>query len=224
MNRTRSSTTRRVVSALNLTLAPTDKLQLFGNFSNFFTNTLINQLDVVDSVRFTQVTIQAGAGANYTLKRSTTVSHTLMAQLQYQQANDNQTNSITDGKVGFYNANLGYVYNFMPLRFTANLALNYTENTLPTLTTRSMGPVVGLTKGLYKNKARLMLNGTWLPMWAANQSAGSTTNIRAGLNYTLTGGHSLVGSVMWIQRKSGGTVPMASFTETRVNCGYQYNF
>ncbi|MFN6039080.1 MAG: hypothetical protein ACK452_11485, partial [Bacteroidota bacterium] len=105
LNSELSNQMKRLIGALNLTYAPSQKLNFSLNASNFNSSTTVRRLNGPDSLNYSQITNSAGISANYSLGNNTRRQN-LFLMTNLQQANDNNNKSNT-----FYNANLGYQLN-----------------------------------------------------------------------------------------------------------------
>jgi len=193
LDKSRASTTKRVVGALNATYAPSDRWNLGVNYSNFssYTNLRPRQdpfyQNAMDTLNFYQV--------------SQTMSGTLMRNLgdkekprsvtlsgSYQKANDRA--SYGNGQQSdFVTLNVAYNYSIVASNTTLSVAANAFANQVAGMRSNYFGPTLSVTKAMLEKTLR----GSWACSY--NQTSGNTDaspilNNRISLNYSPINGKS----------------------------------
>ena len=231
LHETKVSTMRRLVSALNITFAPSPRLNLSGSWSSFQTHThvrpgfeSINQLtpyDNLDTLNFTQISRNASLSGMYDLGGAEAKRQNLTINISWQQAAD-----ITDGVkeysgTRFYNVNAGYAINFLSQQTGIAVTLNSTLNDGAFINTRIMGPTASITKSLLKRRLRTTFSSSWNKTYSNGVNISSVTNARLNLAMTLRNKHNVHLSAVVADRTVTENKSVTEFTST---IGYNYSF
>jgi hypothetical protein len=208
---------KRLIGSLNITYAPTQKLNLSLNASNFNSSTTVRRISGPDSLQYSQVTNTAGINANYSIGNNTK-RHNLFLMTNIQQANDNNNKAST-----FYNANLGYQMNFTPQALGLTSSLTANRNASGPQQGGAAGLNVGLNKQLLSKKLRLNASIAYLINYLDNKTNGSSQIFRINSNYAPNKHHAISGDINVLIRNSSNPL-VASFKEYRASLIYTFIF
>ena len=226
LDKSKLTTTHRLISSANINYNPIEKLNLTASYSNFTTNSKIqskfNPLQQLDSLDYYQLTQSANAGVNYSFgnkERKKGVS----LNGAYQVAGDNLSNPGQGGKNSFYNVNFSYRYSIVPKNLTFNVGANYNENQMAGSSNSMIGPTASVTKALFKKKLRSTVGGSWNIGYAGSLNNSRVVNIRWMNSYTLKKKHTLNVSLVAVNRYAK-TTTSTTYTEFTGTVGYSYSF
>ncbi|UII26440.1 outer membrane beta-barrel family protein [Fulvivirga maritima] len=228
------STMRRVVGALNVGYAASEKLNLAVSYSNFQTYTNIrspfvdiNELtpyDNLDTLDYTQISQNASLNANYILQNERTKRQNLNLNLTFQDASDQQGGVDQNSGNQFYMANAAYSLSLVPQNLTVSASFNYNQNESMSISTTTMGPTLGVRKSLLDKQLRLGLSSSLNQSYTNGSIVNRVTNVRGSGSYSIKKKHSLNLSVVMVNRKSHTEGNASDFTEFTATLGYSYNF
>ncbi len=231
LNSQKQSQLQRVVSAVNLTYTPNEKLNLSGSYSSFqsFTN-IKNQFDrvnevgletaILDTLDFQQISQNATFNTNYTLKSTEHKKHNISFNASYQAANNSQEGATaTSGNSQFYNGSTSYTLAFPKKHLTFSSNFNATINTIGVDETVTLGPSLSASKGFLENSLRT----TAAVSYNSNQNNGVTdaqiTNLRINSAYALQKKHNFTLALL-AQFRTGAT----NVQDLTATFGYNYTF
>ena len=124
--------------------------------------------------------------------------------------------AVTDIGNTFFNTNLMYRVGFLPQKISVFASLNYSVFESEGVITKSVGPTLGLTKQLLKNKLKLGLNSTYLLTSGTNES--SLINVRVYTNYNVTKHHSFKIGLSMLNKQSNNS----KINQFQGNVAYAY--
>lgn len=224
------SDTRDVVSNIVLGFSPSDRLMFNLTYSNFSTYTHVQTLfdeveaqteyELMDTLRFTQISENANLSANWKMKDSDSQSHALMLNLGWQQASQSQSDVPENTNTTFISANSGYQWALKTADLSMGLNTNYSRNETQAQVNEIMGPVLSVRKSFFEKKLQSSLSGSWNGTYVDSNHTGSVVTARLGQSYTLKKKHrfALSGSYNYRQRQSGDK---QYYT---ISLRYSYNF
>ncbi|UII20016.1 outer membrane beta-barrel family protein [Fulvivirga ligni] len=228
------STMKRVVGAVNVGYAATEKLNLALTYSNFQTYTNIrsqfvdiNQLtpyDNLDTLDYTQISQNASLNANYILQNERTKRQNLNLNLTFQDASDEQGGVKQNSGNQFYMANAAYSLSLIPRNLTITASFNYNKNESVEIETTTLGPTIGVRKSLLDKKMRVGLAGSWNESYTNGSKVSRVANLRGTGNYSVKKKHNLNLTLAVVNRASNNEGTSADFTEFTATLGYSYNF
>lgn len=211
--------TIRIVGSAAVTYAPNEKWNFGVNYSNFTTNT--NQTLIregFDTLRFAQVTSAAGFNATRMFKGDK-FNQTVMVMGNYQEAVSNgDRNSQT------YLGMTSYNVTYNPIKLTGTLGISYNKALAAGSETDLVGPTLGVSKPLLKNKLNLGLAGSYLNTTINATDAGNITTGRLFATYKVGVHHSFNASYSLVNRNLGNAAPPVNSTENIGIIGYQFSF
>jgi hypothetical protein len=217
LNADKISQMTRGIYSVNVAYIANEKLNVTANYSNFSSSTRFSEVMFLDSLNYIQVTQNAGAGANYTTGTDD-LRHTIFAMANYQDVNDSQDKTST-----LYIINGGYQASFIPTDLALTASLNFTNNTIIGLVNNSVGPTVGITKGMFKRALRLNLTSTYLRSATDGTLNSKFANVRLGANYKYGTHHNVKLIFTYLNRQTFGAKE-STIDEIRAELSYGYTF
>jgi hypothetical protein len=222
-----ASRMNRFLGSLNICYLISKKLNVFSSYSNFTSNTKINntrispnQLGLIqnqDSLAYNQITNNANGGINYTAGTQN-VKHVFFANAAYQKANDNQGN----GSV-FHNLISGYQLSLLSKGLNINLSSSFNNSIIKNSFSKSLGPSLTISKQLFKKSVRSMLSISHLKTFNNGTISGANSMLRFS-NSLKKGKHHNISMDLSYMIKNAGTNISESFREMRANFIYGFTF
>lgn len=231
LDKSRQSTTKRMVGAGNINLTLSEKLNLALNYSNFSTYTNMKPRDdpffrdSMDSLNFYQVTNQLGGSFNYSFGNEKSPVN-IMLSASYQKADEAKTVNSGDGQSDFISANASCSKFFSETGMAFSVLYNINSTSAPGLKSSFNGPGINISKAFAKKTIRASFNSTY-NMGRMN-SLKSSPVMSSGLNISRTTGkdkdgkHSFIAGVTWVQRLR--SVAQSGRREITGNVSYTYSF
>jgi hypothetical protein len=234
LDKSKVSTMRRMVGALNVGYAPSQKLNFSGSYSNFRTYTNIrsqfldiNQLtpyDNMDTLNFTQISQSATLTTLYMFGTNEQKRQSLNLNLTFQDAADKQGEESQNSGTAFYNMNAAYAMNIVPQNMMVSFSLNATLNESPGNTSRTIGPTGAISKSFFEKKLRTTLSSSYNTTYSNAQKVNTVINGRLNTSLTLQKKHNINFSFVVVNRESNREGAAQSFTEFTGTLGYSYSF
>lgn len=222
-----ASRMNRVIGNVNWSYLISKKLSVNATYSNFTSNTKINNSRISynqlglnqneDSLAYNQVTNSASGGINYN-SGSETVRHVVFGNGNYQRANDNKENSSV-----FYNINSGYQSNIIPAGLNVTIAASYNHSIISENISQSTGPNLSIGKLLFKKKVRSTIGATYLQTYSNGELTGTNSMVRFSNSYK-KGKHHVVAMDMTYMLREVNAGSGKSFKEFRGNLIYGFIF
>jgi hypothetical protein len=222
-----SSRMNRFLGSVNWTYMISKKLNANAGYSNFTSNTKINnsristnQLGLIqnaDSLKYNQITNSANGGINYNTG-TPTVKHTMFCNGSYQKANDNHGN----GSV-FYNVISGYQFGFLPIGLNITFSANYNNSLIKETNTKSIGPNLSLSKQLFKKVVRSTFSLTYLKTYNNGDLSGTNSMFRFS-NSLKKGKHHNIGMDLTFLTRNVKEGTAKPFSEFRGSLIYGFTF
>ncbi|WP_130287122.1 hypothetical protein [Aquimarina brevivitae] len=231
LDNTKSSQLQRVVSAVNVNYAASDKITFTGGYSNFqsYTNIKsqfdfineVSQSDNIDTLDFQQITQSANLNANFILKDAETKKRNLNIAVSYQGATNKQGGEVAEnGSSNFYNGSSTYTLGYPNINLNVSGSVNVTYNTIGTEENITFGPIVSANKLFFDKKLRTSASVSYNQTNIAGEKQGDVTNIRLGGNYIYKKKHGL-NLTLLTQFRNSENSSNQDFTAT---IGYNYTF
>lgn len=234
LDRTKISTMNRFVASLNVNYAPTSKLSLNANYSNFqsYTNIRsqfvnINQLtpyDNLDTLKFTQLSQSINVGANYMLGNNQQRRQMITANLAVQDAAEQQAQVEQNSGSRFYNVNTAYSLTLVPINLTMSLSYNANQNKGPSTDLVTHGPAASVNKSFWQRKMRVSLSAANNNTVSEGRNINRILNIRTTATYVLLAKHNFSLGVVAVNRHTKVGNGPQSFTEYTGTLTYSYSF
>lgn len=230
------SENKRFVSSINLNLSPSEKWNMSFIYSNFSSYTYVHsQFDEInqtnpyanlDTMNFTQITQNAGMNMFFMLgdPKNKEQRKTLTLNLNYQKAAEKQANLNNNAGSAFYNGNVSFMYNLIPLNLSlvSSLAANYTnisENNSLTL-----GPSLSLGKSFFNKSLKTMFTTAYNNSYINSLVMSKILSFRLSSTYILKKKHNFSLNIIFINRFGIKRLNVVSFQEFTGTLNYSFNF
>lgn len=234
LDESKATTLKRLVTAVNVAFAPTQRFNLALSYSSFqsFTNVRsqfvninrLTQFDFLDTLNFTQISQNATVNSMYQLGNNKNKRQTVSLNLTAQDAADKQGQVTQNSGLRFYNFNSAYSLSITPRNLTLSLALNLSMSDGVMSQSRTFGPTGSLSKQFFDKKLRTTLSVSQNESFANGFNTGSILNGRLSGNVSIKKKHNLNLSAVLVNRSSKQEGAAKSFTEFTATLGYVYSF
>lgn len=228
----KSGTMKRVVGSLSLNYTPSARLNFTGSYSNFqsYTNVrpvfdqvnALNSYELADTLNFRQVSENMAIGSSYVLSQNKNRRQMLMFNLMYQKTADFQqthSTSLSD----FYNLNTTYSLSFVPQQLTTSLTLNGNKNDNSLSHTKTWGPTLSCSKGLFNKKVKATASFSYNTSELNQKKQSEIYITRVGFGYVLAKKHNLnLNAVMLNNQRH--LKENSNYKEYTLTATYSYNF
>ncbi|MTI27035.1 hypothetical protein E1163_18910 [Fulvivirga kasyanovii] len=228
------SSMERIVGAVNVGYAASERLNFSGSYSSFQTYTNIrsqfvdiNQLtpyDNLDTLNYIQISQNATLNTNYILSNNKDRRQNLNLNLIFQDASDEQGGVKQGSGNQFYMANTAYSITLVPKNITVTGSFNYNKNEAATINATTLGPTLAINKSLMDRKMRIGLSTSWNESYTNGDKVSRVANVRVNGGYSIKKKHNFNVSLVGVNRENkteGSTDSFAEFTGT---VGYSYSF
>ena len=226
----KEQTTNRAIASVQGSFNISENWNIAGNYSNFSTESNPTYINLVDSIRYMQVTENYGGMVSYSTA-SEVLTHTAMLNVTVQSSDmlNNSATEVTETNTLSRNAMLSYTMGVQPLQLTLNSSLNATVFESEGNSSRTMGPVVSLQRPFLKKKINTTVSWSRM-MTMTDGRSNSTSVVRMNVNYRFLPKHTikLTASSTFLNRhvregEEEGYVRKKS-NETRLMLNYGFNF
>ncbi len=234
LDESKATTMRRVVTALNVAFAPSQKFNLSVSYSSFqsFTNVRsqfvninrLTQFDFLDTLNFTQISQNANINSMYQLGNNKNRRQTISLNLTAQDASDKQGQVEQNSGLRFYNFNSSYSLSLTPQNLTLSTSFNLSMSDGVASQSRTFGPTVAVTKQFFEKKLRTTASISHNESYANGLHTGSILNGRLSGNVSIKKKHNINLSTVVVNRNSVQEGAAKSFTEFTATLGYVYSF
>jgi len=229
---TKSGSTSRMVSAVNLNVNPNDRLNTSLSYSNFQTYMnmrsqfdQINQVTPIqnlDTLNFTQISQNTTLNVNYIVQTSKRTSQNMNMNFSLQDAADLRNGVLHKGDGSrFYNSNLAYSLMFIPKQINVTAAFNLSYNTIGRDDFLTWGPTAAINSRLFNKKMTAGGSVSYNASTASGVQQGQVLNLRANAGYRMKKKHNL--NLSAIQQYRWAPARGTTNDQT-VTLGYNYNF
>jgi hypothetical protein len=222
----------RAVGSAGLEFTPNECLSArlsYSNFqsysnarSNFESINQENPLDLLDTLRFTQLSRSANLNLSWQVKKTEEQTQSLSLNVAYQDAANKQGEVYQPGSVTeMINGMAGYSFSLLKTGLIITAAVNLNNSRLLNANTLTLGPTLSASKRLLKNK--LSLNGS-ISYNTANKGGAKQSEVflcRLNGGYSLGEHHSLTLAYNYQWRSTVG--PPARNTSL-LTAGYAWHF
>ncbi len=231
LDNTKSSQLQRTVSAIDLKITPSEKIQINTGYSNFqsFTNTkdqfdLINEIEPtinLDTLDYRQISQNTFLNANFVLRNSENIQDNIQTSFTYQTNNNEQNDkAIENGKSDFYSFSGNYSITYPAINFTLSPSINASLNVIGDDTSFIYGPSIGASKLFFDKRLRTNGSVNYNANTNNGEKNGEVVNFRLGGNYVIKERHHLNLNLLFQYRNSTSNEG-SDFTAT---LGYNYRF
>jgi len=214
LNSDKSSEMIRLISSMTVNYAPNQEWSFSSNFSNFNSQSSMTLINVLDTIRYAQITKNMGINIIRTIKIKENSLSTMMG-LNFQNAKINsEINTV------FYNANIGTQYGLIKSRTNLSLNINISNNTSQGIETTSIGPSFNFSKAFRSKKITLAYSNSLLKSYTDRFSDGYIINNKITVNYKIDRHHVLTSNISIINRNSSAK----TYLETVATISYNFTF
>jgi len=235
LDKSKISTMRRWVGALNLNWKPNDKLNFGINYSNFQTYTNMrsqfqiinstNPYQYIDTLNYIQISQSVNFNTNYIITSNQKQQQNFNLNLTAQKATEQQGGKTLNSGSNIYNLNASYLYSIVPLNLSFNVALNGNWNKISGTDSKIFGPTLGVVKSFFQKKLQSNLSYSWNTTLNNNTTTGSVGSLRWLNSVTIKKKHSIMVSFIWLNRQSkDAATGLKSFDELTGRVGYAFRF
>ncbi len=229
----KASKMSNVVGSASITAALTEKINLSGSYSNYRSYTNIKtQFDYInqtkpwenlDTLDFTQLTQNAGVNASFGLGDNEDRKQTLSTQFSFQDASEQQGYYEANAGSRFYNGNMGYAVNFVPIELNLSLTGSVSYVTSPISNTLTAGPVLSVNKSFFDGTFNNGLSTTYNRSYTDNDLQNTVVSTSYNVNYVLLEKHnfSFSGIYFWQDSK---IYSQGNLSEVTLTLTYSYSF
>ncbi len=167
LNQLKITQTQRFVSSLNITYAPTERINTTFSYSNFSNYTRIRPLNdpylrnnTADSLNFFQISDNFDGNASYSFgSKEKPKSITLSAS--YQKAKDKSNGSNADNLNEVYNGNLAFSQGITKAKIQISSGVNYFLNNNSGISSSFIGPNLNISKNFVKSGLQLACSNAY---------------------------------------------------------------
>lgn len=213
LNGAKSGSNKRIIGSLNAGYSASERLNLSANYSNFQTymhiKSQFEQINQVgpyqnyDTLRFTQISQNAGANIFYLLKKTETSGQSVNLSLTFLDATDKQGETVrTGGKSQFYNGSIAYSLQFIPKAVTVNAGINVSYNTIGAADFVTLGPLAAMNVQLFDRKVATSLAMSYNVSSGNGMQKSDVFNTRFSASYLFFKKHNLNLGIMNQMRNS----------------------
>lgn len=224
------SDTQDIVSNITVGFNPSERLMFNLVYSNYTSYTHVQtqfeeveaqtEYELMDTLRFTQISENANLSANWRLSDSEKDNHALMFNLSVQKASQSQSDAPENTNTTFISASSGYQWSRKPQNFSLSLNTNYSRNKTPEQINEIAGPVLNARKSFFDKTLQSSLSASWNGTYIDGRSSGSVFTTRLNQSYTLKKKHRFSLSGTCNRRTEDGN-DKQYFT---ISFRYNYNF
>jgi hypothetical protein len=213
---------RRVIGSANVTWLVSQKVILSGIYSNFRASSDPSAVNVLDTIRFVQVTANYGLVATYS-SSSEKFGHNIVLSNNYQQANsisDGDLQTVENGSE-FYNSNLSYTLSLIPNQINLTAAANYNQFISPGIVNEAIGPTLAVSKPFFNRKLTTMLAYSLFNNYLDKKFQDTSSNIMASLGFSYKEHHQVKLDGRFLTRTGSTSTPI---DEIQAALSYNYTF
>jgi len=120
----------------------------------------------------------------------------------------------------FYNGNIGFQYGLTKIKTNVTFSLSANKNITETTTASAVGPTIGASKSVLKNKIKLNIASSILQSYTNGQNVGLVYNVKAGAKYKINRKHQVSSNISYAKRDD----PTKAYSELIATLGYNYMF
>ncbi len=229
----KSSKMSNIVGSASVNAAVTEKINLSGTYSNYRTYTNIKtQFDYInqtkpwenlDTLDFTQLTQNASINGSFGIGDNEDRKQTLTTQFSLQDASEQQGYYQANAGSQFYNSNLGYAINFVPIELNLSLTGSVSYITSPLSNTLTAGPVLSVNKTFFEGALNNGISTAYNQSHTDGKLQNTVINTRYTADYVLKEKHNFALSTIYFWRNSK-IYSSGKLSEVTVTLTYSYAF
>lgn len=229
---TKEESSNRYVGSINLNYNPTEDLQTSLNFSTFQSHRNLksqfdyinetNPYDNMDTLRFTQLSLNLDGSVMYTFKKTEAQVQRLNLNVSYQESADRQGSISLPGNVSrFMNAVIGHGIQFLPQSISITSSINASYNYGGTIESYTIGPMLGVSAAFWKKTLTTGFSTSYNVNLDSGDVRARVFNCRASAAYRLKKRHSFNANIVWQNRNITEKTKTDAITTT---VSYSFNF
>jgi hypothetical protein len=221
INKEQNTKSNRIIGSLNFNHIVNEKLSYAASYSNYASSLLVQKEELSDSLNVYQVSTSYSLSGNYRFDKKGRTGMSL--NLGHQVGNARDEYSISETNTKFYNAGANFKTKVTNADIGISVGMNYTLNDSEMFQTATYGPVIGLSKKLFKKKLSLQYLTSYR---ISSQSLGddfAVLNNRLSINFKFWKRHALRLSANLLNKDSRAATG-TDYAELRGRMGYQIRF
>lgn len=237
LDKSKVSTSNQFLGSLNLSYAPTQRINLSTSYSNysFFTymRTPFDQINTtnpyknLDTLNFTQISHSASLNSSFVLGSldDKNTKAMIMASLSYQQSANRQEGVGVLSSSYFYQGNIAYSYSLIPVNMSLTASMIGSYSYMPNIQRQVMaGPVLVVGKSFFDKKFTTTTSLAYNFSMKDGNYSGGVYSIRIGGGYSYLKAHRINFSLSTIYKDNKLDVANPKSYEFTGNLGYTYSF
>ncbi len=213
---------RRVIGSANVTWLVSKKVVLSGVYSNYRATSDPSAVNVLDTIRFVQVTANYGLVATYSTANEK-IGHNVVLSNNYQQANSVQEGDLQTVENGseFYNTNLSYTLGLLKTGINITGAANYNQFISPGAVNEAIGPTLAISKPFFNKALNTMVAYSLFNNYLDKVFLDTSSNIMASLGLNVKKHHQVKLDGRFMARSGSQSNPIE---EIQAGLSYNYTF
>ena len=229
----KASKMSNLVGSASVNAALNEKINLSGSYSNYRSYTNIKtQFDYInqtkpwenlDTLDFTQLTQNASVNASFGLGDHEERKQTLTSQLSFQDASEQQGYYQANAGSQFYNANMGYAVNFVPIELNLSFTTSASYVTSPLNNSLTLGPVVSVNKAFFEGTFNNGMSITYNQSHTDGALQNTVVSTRYNVTYLLKEKHNFSFSGIYFWQDSR-IYASGKLSEVTLTLTYSYSF
>ena len=237
LDKSKVSTSNNFLGSLNVSYAPTQRVNLSTSYSNYsyftFMRSPFDQVNTtnpyknLDTLNFTQISHTATLNSSYILGAldDKNKRKLIMANLSYQQsANKQQGVGILNSSY-FYQGNVAYSYSIIPINMSLTASILGSYSYMPNIQRQLMaGPVFGIGKSFFDKKLTTTTTLAYNFSSKDGDYTGGVYSFRFGGGYSHQKVHRINFSIAFIYKDNKADIIQPKSYEFTGNLGYSYSF
>lgn len=239
LDKTKTTELQRVVSAINVSVRASEKLNINGSYSNFQSVTNIRDqfdfinavtpFDNIDTLNFRQLSRSATLNIAYAIAKSEKRVQNASINLSMQDTEDLQEQFLsgdqsTIGATTFFNTGGNYSLNFVPIDLNVTAGVNASFNTTLDTDNTVIGPTLALSKLFFDKKLRSSFAASYNQSSANGELQNTILNFRANAGYQLFEKHQFNLSLLSLFRNNAIAASNNLANDFTATFGYNYTF
>ena len=239
LDKAKTSELQRVVTAVNVSVRATEKLNINASYSNFQSVTNIRDqfdyinavtpFDNIDTLNFRQLSRNATLNLTYAIAKSKERVQNASINLSMQDTEDLQEQFLsgtqtTVGATTFYNTGGNYSINFVPIDLSVTAGVNASFNKTLETSNNTLGPTVAISKLFFDKKLRSSFAASYNRSSADGELQNTILNFRANAGYQLFKKHQFNLSLLSLFRNNATAATNNLANDFTATLGYNYSF
>lgn len=236
---TKTTELQRVVSAVNVGVKASEKLNINGSYSNFQSVTnirdqfdfinAVSPLDNIDTLNYRQLSRNATLNIAYAISKSEKRTQNASINLSMQDTEDLQEQFLsgeqsTVGATTFFNTGGNYSLSFVPIDMSVTAGVNASFNTTLDTDNTTLGPTLAVSKLFLDKKLRSSFAASYNQSSTNGELQNTILNFRLNAGYQLLEKHQFNLSALSLFRNNAIATGASLANDFTVTLGYNYSF